>query len=260
MIPRDRDEFKDRILSELGEPVIKVNIAPSQLDNAIDDSIDFYRNYHVDGSERFFLKIQIPKENYQDIIKQNYITLPENVFAVLNVHNAKGIFLNDNNNLLSDTFQINQTLAFSMINNINGAGVQLPVTQYIVTRQYLSDMQSVSRTYLRFDYRYSHNSHNKLTFHDDLSNYVAPDGYLIIECQGYLNDIKNLYGSRELRNLATAYAKKYWGMNLKKYSGVTLPSGLTLNGESIYQDSLQDIQNAEQDIKGQQEPFGIVIA
>ena len=45
MKPRNRDEFKTRVLSELGEPVIKVNISDEQLDNAVDDAIDFYRDF-----------------------------------------------------------------------------------------------------------------------------------------------------------------------------------------------------------------------
>ena len=266
-IPRNRDEFKQRVLSELGEPVIKVNISDGQLDNAVDDAIDFYRDFHVDGNERFFLMVQMPSDEteYQELMKSNQITLPKNVFAVMNVHNSLGGIGGSSSsissgNYLSDFYQLNQSMAFNIISNINDSGNSLPMTTFIMQRQYLNDISSLTRVYLRYDYRYSHNSENKLTFHDDLSRYVKPNGYLVIECQGFLDEVKNLYGSRELRKLASAYAKKQWGMNLKKYSGVTLPSGLTLNGESIYNDALHDIEQAEQFIKGQQEPHGIVIA
>ena len=264
-IPRNRDEFKQRVLSELGEPVIKVNISDEQLDNAVDDAIDFYRDFHVDGNERFFLMVQMPSDEteYQELMKTNQITLPKNVFAVMNVHNSLGGVGSpsvSSGNYLSDLYQLNQSMVFDVIGNINNGSSSLSMTTYITQRQYLDDISSLTRVYLRYDYRYSHNSENKLTFHDDLSRFVKPNGYLVIECQGFLDEIKNLYGSRELRKLAVAYAKKQWGMNLKKYSGVTLPSGLTLNGESIYNDGLQDIEQAEQFIKGQQEPHGIVIA
>lgn len=265
MIPKNRDEFKQRVLSELGEPVIKVNLSDEQLDNAVDDAIDFYRDFHVDGNERFFLMLQMPSDEtkFQELMKTNQITLPKNVFAVMNVHNSIGGIGGGSSissgNYLSDYYQLNQSMAFNIIGNINnGSGGSM--TTFIMQRQYLNDISSLTRVYLRYDYRYSHNGENKLTFHDDLSRFVNPSGYLVIECQGFLDEVKNLYGSRELRKLATAYAKKQWGMNLKKYSGVTLPSGLTLNGESIYNDGLHDIEQAEQFIKGQQEPHGIVIA
>lgn len=266
MIPKNRDEFKQRVLSELGEPVIKVNISDEQLDNAVDDAIDFYRDFHVDGNERFFLMIQMPSDEtkFQELMKTNQITLPKNVFAVMNVHNSIGGIGGGSSissgNYLSDYYQLNQSMLFDIIGNINNGSGSLPMTTFIMQRQYLNDISSLTRVYLRYDYRYSHNGENKLTFHDDLSRFVNPSGYLVIECQGFLDEVKNLYGSRELRKLATAYAKKQWGMNLKKYSGVTLPSGLTLNGESIYNDGLHDIEQAEQFIKGQQEPHGIVIA
>ena len=84
-ISRNRDEFKQRVLSEFGEPVIKVNISDEQLDNAVDDAIDFYRDFHVDGDERFFLMVQMPSDEteYQKLMKTNQITLPKNVFAVI---------------------------------------------------------------------------------------------------------------------------------------------------------------------------------
>ncbi len=267
MIPKNRDEFKQRVLSELGEPVIKVNLSDEQLDNAVDDAIDFYRDFHVDGNERYFLMVQMPSDEteFQELMKTNQITLPKNVFAVMNVHNSIGGIGGGSSissgNYLSDYYQLNQSMVFDIIGNINnGSGGSLPMTTFIMQRQYLNDISSLTRVYLRYDYRYSHNGENKLTFHDDLSRFVNPSGYLVIECQGFLDEVKNLYGSRELRKLATAYTKKQWGMNLKKYSGVSLPSGLTLNGESIYNDGLHDIEQAEQYIKGQQEPHGIVIA
>lgn len=260
-IPRNRDEFKERILSELGEPVIKVNIADSQLDNAVDDAIDFYRDFHPDAQERLILQIQIPDDElqYQTIIDTNRIVMPPNVFAVMGIIDPNSInhLMNtSSSNFISDGYQFRKNLTFSMLDN----NISLPVTQYQITRQYLADMNAILRHHIRYDFRYSHNSVNYLTFHDDISKYIKPGSYLYIECQGYLDKDKNLYGGRELRFLATAYAKKYWGMNLKKYTGMQLAGGMQLNGDSIYNDAINEIEKAETTIKSQMEPYGIVIA
>ena len=39
--------------------------------------------------------------------------------------------------------------------------------------------------------------------------------------------------------------KKQWGMNLTKFNGITLPGGGTLNGEQIFTQAEQEIQELE---------------
>ena len=84
---------------------------------------------------------------------------------------------------------------------------------------------------------------------------------MLVEVMGFLyKSSYNIWGDEALRKLATAYAKKYWGMNLKKFSGVSLPGGTLLNGDAIYNDALLDIEKYENYIFSLQEPLGIVIA
>ena len=48
----------------------------------------------------------------------------------------------------------------------------------------------------------------------------------------------------------TALFKKQWGANLSKFNGVAMIGGVTLNGQQIYQEALQDVQKLEEDIRG----------
>ena len=43
MIPQNKDDLIQRILEDLGYPVIKVNVAQQQLDNAVDDAIAYWQ-------------------------------------------------------------------------------------------------------------------------------------------------------------------------------------------------------------------------
>ena len=52
-----------------------------------------------------------------------------------------------------------------------------------------------------------------------------------------------------LKRYVTALFKKQWGANLSKFNGVTMIGGVTLNGQQIYQEALQDVQKLEEDIK-----------
>ena len=51
-----------------------------------------------------------------------------------------------------------------------------------------------------------------------------------------------------LKKYTTALFKKQWGDNLKKFAGIQMPGGVTLNGETIYNEAVQEIQQIEQEM------------
>ena len=40
-----------------------------------------------------------------------------------------------------------------------------------------------------------------------------------------------------------------WGNNLKKFSGVQLPGGVTLNGKAIYDEAMEEISHLEEEMQ-----------
>tara|TARA_A100001201_G_scaffold142445_2_gene140681 strand:- start:3595 stop:4743 length:1149 start_codon:yes stop_codon:yes gene_type:complete len=57
--PSTRQELIDYCLRQLGEPVLEVNVDEDQIDDLVDDAIQFFQERHMDGVERMFLKHQI---------------------------------------------------------------------------------------------------------------------------------------------------------------------------------------------------------
>ena len=57
--PTTRSTFKDYCKRKLGWPVVELNIDDDQVEDCIDDSLQFYQEYHFDGTENTFLKHQI---------------------------------------------------------------------------------------------------------------------------------------------------------------------------------------------------------
>lgn len=51
------------------------------------------------------------------------------------------------------------------------------------------------------------------------------------------------------RSYATALIKKQWGSNLSKFNGVQMLGGVTMNGEAIYQQALDEITKLEEEMK-----------
>ena len=47
---------EDYCLRQLGFPVLEVNVDDDQIDDAIDDALQYYRERHYDGVEHMYLK------------------------------------------------------------------------------------------------------------------------------------------------------------------------------------------------------------
>ena len=57
-----------------------------------------------------------------------------------------------------------------------------------------------------------------------------------------------IYDSIFIKKYTTALFKKQWGNNLKKFEGVQLPGGITLNGQNIYQEALDELTKIEEEM------------
>ena len=104
--PNTRDTFKEYCLRALGKPVIEINVDPDQIDDRIDEALQYFAQYHYDGIERMYLKYQITSaditrarsdNNLSEVTDvdtsttatwkeaKNYIPIPSAVMSVVKV-------------------------------------------------------------------------------------------------------------------------------------------------------------------------------
>ena len=57
-----------------------------------------------------------------------------------------------------------------------------------------------------------------------------------------------VYNDMFLKQYATALIKRQWGENLKKFTGVQLPGGITLDGKTIYDEAVEEIRTIEEQV------------
>ena len=57
--PNTRASFKEYCLRSLGKPVIEINVDPDQVEDRIDQALQYFAQYHYDGIERIYLKYKI---------------------------------------------------------------------------------------------------------------------------------------------------------------------------------------------------------
>ena len=58
-IPTTRTQFKDYCLRSLGFGVIDINVSDAQIEDRIDEALQYFAQYHYDGVERMYLKYQV---------------------------------------------------------------------------------------------------------------------------------------------------------------------------------------------------------
>ena len=80
---------------------------------------------------------------------------------------------------------------------------------------------------------------------------MPADEFIIIECYRKIDPATytDIFDDIYLKRYATALIKKQWGANLSKFNGVATLGGVTMNGEQIYSQAIEEIQRLEEQIQ-----------
>ena len=99
--PHSREEFKQYCLRSLGFPVLRINVDDDQVEDRIDEALNYWKQYHMEGTEKIYYKHLVT-----EIDKQNgYITLPENIIGAVRVFPLSS-FIGNSSDLFSIEYQI----------------------------------------------------------------------------------------------------------------------------------------------------------
>jgi hypothetical protein len=85
----------------------------------------------------------------------------------------------------------------------------------------------------------------------DWSHDVNAGEYLIIECYRKIDPAtySDIFDDIYLKRYATALIKRQWGANLSKFSGVAMLGGVTMNGETLYSQAIEELNSLEEQIQ-----------
>ena len=62
-IPNSRGTLKEYCLRNLGKPVIDINVDDDQVEDRIDEALQYFSQYHYDGVERMYLKYKVTADD-----------------------------------------------------------------------------------------------------------------------------------------------------------------------------------------------------
>ena len=96
-----------------------------------------------------------------------------------------------------------------------------------------------------------YNQHQNRLYLDMDWEQMTVDEYLIIECYRKVDPATytDIFDDIYLKRYATALIKRQWGANLSKFNGVATLGGVSMNGEQIYSQAIEEIQRLEEQIQ-----------
>jgi len=226
---RSREQLKQYALRALGAPVIEVNVADDQLEDRLDDAIEYYNMYHYDGVERMYLKHLITSTN----MTNKYIQLPEDIRGITRVFSLNA---NSSNSILNYETQFRM----DMIANLHNSNI----TDYQMTMNHLQMLDTLlsGQNQLRF------NKNNGKLYIDMNWDKLSPFHYIIVDCYQAIDPEleTKMYDDVWLKAYVIAKFKMQWGQNLSKYNGVSLPGGVTIDGQVMYDTAVSELSALEQ--------------
>ena len=253
--PNTRQTLISYAKRALGHPVIEINVDDDQIDDRVDEALQYYQQYHYDGIRRTYLKYQYTQADKTRILTDSsegvtknsvtttwkegnaYIVVPESVISVINIFP----FSNKGNlNLFDVRYQLrlNDLYDFSSTSVIN----------YDVVLRHLDflDHILVGEKPLRYN-----QLDNRLYIDMDWANDLDVDEFLIIDCYRKLDPatFTDVFNDIWVKRYTTQKFKLQWGQNLAKFAGVTMIGGVSLNGNEIMTQAEAEIMKLEQEVR-----------
>jgi hypothetical protein len=257
--PTNKEEFKDYCLRRLGAPILEINVDQDQLDDIVDDAVQYYQEYHYDGIEKMYLKHEFTAEDVTRFSetdelsstddpdaadwtnRKNFIEVPdhvigiEKVFGVTSNLSSNEMWGLSNQYFLLDIFSFSSGYTFG----------NFDMSYYYMIKQYFETLDMVVNVGGLVQYRFNKRQ-DRLYLDIDISR-VKENRYLVIECQRALDPQQwsQIYNDSFLKRYTTALIKRQWGQNMIKYNNIQLPGGITLNGRQLWEDGNNEVKELE---------------
>jgi len=299
--PKTRVQFKEYCLRQLGFPVIDINVDDDQVEDRIDEALEFWNDYHFDGTEKSYFKHSVQQAD----IDRGWIYCPDSVIFVT------GVMPFDESNSSINMFDLRYQLRLHDLYDFTSVSY----VSYEITMQHLRTLNLLFSGTPQFRFN---RHHNKLYLDIDWTRDLQVGQYVVMECyrrvepevitltgtvagntsantiigtntkfdqeimekdfinigtesrqvlrilsptilittgphgsnaSGLTASIEgnsDVWNDRFLKEYATALIKRQWGNNLKKFGGIQMPGGVTLNGKEIYDEAIQEIKDMQE--------------
>lgn len=317
MAVTSRQQLKEYCLRELGAPVLEINVDDDQLEDRIDEALEYWRLYHPEGIEKVYLKHKMNASTLK-LVEPIAETFPIKSTVTGQTSGATARVISQIDKMsqgteliirgVNGTFVAGETIVSNSENSVSATldespltlgeldlkYIQLPDIVYGVTRlipfagtqtsksmfdiQYqlrlndLYDLASTSIIYYKMVMGHlalldlELNGRPQINFNRlqgrlypiiDWEYDVSPGSFVVVECYRALDpaQFQKVWSELWLKKYTAALFKRQWATNLKKFSGIQLPGGVTIDGQSMYQEAVGEIKELEDELQTKAAPL-----
>ena len=263
--PSTRQELIDYCLRQLGAPVLEINVADEQIQDLVDDAVQYFQERHFDGVIQTYLKYKVTQADidrgkarpttgtgittetatttivgtattFSYYENSNYLQVPPDIIGINKVFQYDDAQSVSSSNMFSFKYQL-------FLNDIYYWGTT-DLLSYSMAMSYLETMNFLLNTHkqIRFNQR-----QDRMYLDVDWSNLRAGQ-YLIIDCWRSMDpsNYSRVWNDSFLKPYLTALIKRQWGQNLIKFQGVKLPGGIEFNGRQLYDDAQLELDRIKE--------------
>jgi len=239
----NRTDFTNYCLRRLGAPVVDINVEDTQVQDRIDDALQYWQDYHFDGLQKVYWIHHVTPDD----VANKYLDATQAVDSQNNSIEIAGItriFPVSDSSATVNMFDLRYQLRLNELYDFTSASY----INYTLTQQHLRSLELMftGEVPIRFQ------RHMQRLYIDwAWGASEAPVGTVVI-AEAYALINPNVYtlvwNDRWLKEYATVLIKRTWGENLKKFQGIQLPGGVMLNGDKIYEEATTEIERLEKEM------------
>src|SRR5208337_728635 len=230
MIPQTRSDFTAFCLRKLGAPVIQMQMSELQVDDCVDQALYFWQQNHMDGNIRGYFMYQIQP---QDLTNKSITTVPSNIVGVVRMFPIGQALSSDA--LFNMRYQFIMNDLYSLTN--------VSLIPYFMVMSHISQLEEI----LVGEQPVRYNRHQNIIYLDCDVAILTAGTYLCFEVFTSIDPTvyPAAWKDKFLQDYAVALMRRQLGENLGKYNFI-LPSGITLNGQKIWDQGNQDVLRLEE--------------
>lgn len=283
--PKTREELITYAKTALGYPILEINVAEEQIDNIVDDTIQYFQERHYDGVIRTYLKYEFTEDDIkrgskynpffqagistagqtypgatgvnvdQYVENSNYIQIPDHIIGIEKVFTppqATGgnIPYFPGAGVLGAGASPVGMMGYGYLGYMSMFGGYDMTSMYIAqmwrsTFEFLADPPSIIRFNKRQDRLYLDINWQSL----------SKGQVIVIDCYRALDPEQfcKIYNDSWVKRYLISALKRQWGQNLIKFTGTKLPGGLEMNGRQLYDDGVREIEEIRREMSSSYE-------
>jgi hypothetical protein len=314
MAVSSRSGLKEYALRALGKPVLEINVDDTQLEDRLDEALDYWNLYHYEGVEQIYMKQQIRASELYTVSGGTSFQIAEIITGATSGATAQVCRESTRTNTDTMVLVKNVTGTFVAGETVNGSAghsatlgtnacilreydtrsITVPDYVYGVTKILSAGQASSSKNIFDLQYQLrlndlydltstsiiyyktvmSHlalldlelNGHQGFRF-NRLTNKLYLDAnwqtdfilgdYIIVQAYRAMDPTTytKVFNEPWLKHYVTAVFKKQWATNIKKFSGIQLPGGVTLDGDKLYSEAIEEIKDLEEELQNKAAPL-----